>query len=1222
MKALRWLGLGLLLAVLLVLGVAGWLMGSESGLRVLVGQLEARGLLEARSVQGRLLGRLEVEQAQLRVPGLDLDVDHFVLDWRPRALLRGQLHVLELTGAGIRLALQPTEPSEPAGPYTGLALPLDVRVDRLRIEDLALRQGEEVTLLVRHLEAGAALAGSDLRLERLDLDTPWATLEATGHWGLRPSDAGDLTLRWKATVEGLKAPIEGEGSVAGTLQKIEIDQRITQPLAALLQGSVEPLGAGLPWQAGLTADTFAPNALLEGLPELGAWATRVEATGDLAGADLRALELRQDEHRLRGEGRIDWAGGVALETRLGWDNLAWPLAGPAQVESARGELQLSGPLTGYRLEGGARVAVPGKPEAEVALRGTGDLAHLVFDEMTLRALEGVLEAKGEVHWTPAVRWEAGLVARDLRPEVLLPAWPGSLSATARSAGELRDGRPVASVEVERLHGTLRGYPVEASLSGDVDGATLAIDHLDLRSGQSLLEARGMLGEALDLQLRLDSPDLAELLPGASGALKGSAQVAGTLQLPRVQGAFEGRQVGWQDWRVEALNLEAGGGLAPEAPLALRLDAGKVERAGAVVLESARVGVNGSPAAHDFDLVLSQGPKGAELRLAGTGRWDGTHERILVAEGEANRTPMGDWDTVAPTELVAGAGRAGLPRWCWGQDAARVCLEGAWEASQGSSARVDLAGFDLARLDPWLEAQRLRLSGLLAGEAMLDAPPGGPLTLAARLAGERTVVRVPGRKRGEWLDMPLEEARVEAGLGGGLSRLDAVLRMNAANRLEARVDLPGHRLEDGLPGGQPLAGVVEVHYREPLMLAALFPALREPSGVLAGRIDVGGTLGAPLLRGGAQLSDGSVVLPDLGIRVEEADMVINAGPGQFVTLQGGARMGEGRMAIEGRVDLSGLPEWRAEFDLKGENLTALRLPEASVQASPDLKVALRPGETRVTGRVEVPEALFDLGGEKPAAARVSPDVRIVGEEQEVSAQALDAQVELVLGEKVRVRGKGFNGRIAGRLRVIDRPGLPSPVGQGELTIPEGRYKAYGQDLEIEQGRIIYADTALDDPALDIRAVRRGILDGTVAGVRITGRASRPQLAMFSEPAMEQAEVLSYLVTGRSLSKGSGSDAALMVQAARAAGFAGGDMLAGQIGSTFGLEEATIESDVGTEELSLVLGRYLTPRLYLRYVQGLEEGLQTFALRYELTRHFNVQVQSGVKAGVDVFYSFER
>ncbi|MEW6422713.1 MAG: translocation/assembly module TamB domain-containing protein, partial [Deinococcota bacterium] len=253
---------------------------------------------------------------------------------------------------------------------------------------------------------------------------------------------------------------------------------------------------------------------------------------------------------------------------------------------------------------------------------------------------------------------------------------------------------------------------------------------------------------------------------------------------------------------------------------------------------------------------------------------------------------------------------------------------------------------------------------------------------------------------------------------------------------------------------------------------------------------------------------------------------------------------------------------------------------------------------------------------------SEDVRIIGAPPAEQGTPMHTRIEVVLGDKVRVRGMGFNGRISGRLTVIDRPGLPGAVGQGELSIPEGRYKAYGQDLLIQRGRILYADTPLDDPALDIRAVRRVTQDSVVAGVQITGRASRPKASLFSEPAMEQAEVLSYLVTGKSLKRSSGGDAQLMMQAIQAAGYAGGDLLAGQIGGAFGLEEATVETDAGTQEISLVLGRYLTPRLYLRYVQGLEEGLQAFILRYELTRRINVQLQSGVKAGVDVFYSFER
>jgi len=1271
-RALRWLGRGLLLAVFLVLALVGWLLGSEAGLRVLADQLESRGWLVAADVEGKVLGRLEVKRAMLRVPGMELAVDRFILDWRPWELLRGRLHVSELTGAGLCLAMQPSGPSEPSGRYAGLALPLDVQVDRLRVEDLALRRGEDMTLLVRSLKAGVQLAGGMIRLERLELDTPWATLDAAGQWGLAPDAVGDLTLHWQARLAGLKAPLEGAGHLSGTLQSIAFEQRLAWPVTARLQGTLQPLTAGLPWRASLDMDALEPNALLDALPALGTWSGHLEAEGDLEGADLKALELHQGERRLHAEGRVDWAGAMGLDARLAWQNLAWPPAGPAALESPRGRLELRGALTGYRFAGQAKLSAPGQPAAGITLRGTGDLAHLAFDELSARAMQGVLEAKGEVHWASVVsdssganrglpsdkpeegrpsmgdiRWQADLVARDLRPEVLLPAWPGRLSASAHSEGTLRAGRTIARIEVERLHGELRGHPVEASLRGRIDGTRVEIENLDLRSGRSRGEARGSLGEALDLTLALDSPDLAELLPGASGALRGKVQLAGSPRAPRVQGVFEGQRLGWQDWRVDTLTLRAGGGREAEAPLSLRLTAGRIGRGGAPVFERASLELRGTPAAHKLTLALAQEAKGAELRLAGTGRWDGAQARLRLDEGRVSRTPLGEWHTLSAVELVAGARNIQLPRWCWGQDAesipgrrpaevalqrssaapdgavqARLCLAGRWTAGEGGSVRLNLEGIDLAWADPWLAKQRLRLSGQLAGEATLEAPAKGPLTLSAWLAGERAILHVPANRRGEWLEVPLEVARMEARLGGGDSRLEAVLRRDASNRLEARLSLPGYRLKDGLPAGQGLDGVIELHYREPLMLAALLPALREPQGVLAGRLQLAGTLGQPSLFGGAQLSAASVVLPELGIRVEEGELILRAGPGPYLTVQGGARLGRGRASLDGRIDLTALPAWHAEFGVKGVDLTALRLPEASMQASPDLKLILQPGEMRVSGRVEVPEALFDLGAEVPAAARISPDVRIIGAAEADRPHALRTHIELVLGERVRVQGKGFSGRIKGRLEIIDHPGLPGPIGRGELSIVDGRYKAYGQDLAIEQGRLIYTDMPLDDPALDIRAVRRGILDGTVAGARISGRASRPQLSLFSEPAKAQAEVLAYLITGRPLRQGSGSDAALMVQAARAAGFVGGDILAGQIGSAFGLQEAAIESDAGTRELSLVLGRYLTPRLYLRYVQGLEQGLQTFLLRYELTRHFHVQAQSGVKAGVDVFYSFER
>lgn len=1222
-RLLRWLSATTLLLLFAIVGLAVWLLGTESGLRFAAGQLEARGLLQAETVRGRLLGTLEIEQAALHVPGVDLAVERLRLDWRPEVLLHGQLHVRELAAKGIRIDLPPTEAAEPAEPYGGIVLPLGVQIDRLRVEQLAL--GEQP--LVHRLEAEAALAGSVLKLARFDIDTPWASVQADGSLDLVPYGPVDLALRWRAPVEGLKAPLAGKGRLSGTLETLEIDQQISQPTAARLVGQLKPFSENLDWQAELTAEAFAPEQLVDGLLALGTWATRLAAKGTTGAVEIQTLELTQGERMLHGEGHVDWAKALTVDARLDWTTLAWPLAGAPQVETPTGQLTLRGPLSGYTLEGAARLVVPGQPPADVALQGAGDLEHLDLAALTVRTLDGEILAKGDVRWAPALSWQAELTARNLHPEVLLPDWPGALSASARTRGEIKDGQPQARIEVERLHGQLRGYPLEARFLGDLAGTSLAIEQFELHSAQSHVTAKGAVGETLDLQATLDSPNLAELLPGAGGALKGEAQVAGTLKTPRIKADLEGQKLRWQTLAIDRVTLKADGALDVDMDgaqtLTLLLNASGLRQSGQPLLESARITLEGSTADHRLSVDLAQGRRGADLHLAGQGRWDGALERLTLSEGRVGNTPLGDWRSLAPVEIVAGAEQVELPRWCWGQDAARLCLEASRTVDGAMGAGLDLGRFDLARLDRWLAKKPLRLTGTLAAEARLSAPVEGPMIVTARAQAERAVIRVPGAKRGEWLDIPLEQARADARLGGGDSRMETVLRMNASNRIEASVRLPGHRLEDGAPSGQPLEGLGEIHFNDPRMLAGLVPALKEPQGVLAGRVNMAGTLGQPLLFGGAQLSEASVVLPDLGIRVEEARLQLNAGPDHHMTLKGGARLGQGRLDIDGTANLANLPDWRAEVRIKGENLTAMRLPEASLQASPDLRISLKPQETRLEGKVVVPEALFDIAGGGPAAPSVSDDVRILGEEEDADrAHAMHTRFEVVLGDKIRVRGKGFNGRIGGRLVVIDRPDLPGPIGQGELTIPEGRYRAYGQDLQIEKGRIIYADTPLDDPALDIRAVRRGIQDDVVAGVRITGRASKPELVMFSEPALEQAEVLAYLVTGKSLKKGTGGEASLMIQAARSAGFAGGDLLAGQIGSAFGLEEAAIESDTGTKELSLVLGRYLTPRLYMRYVQGLEAGLQTFIVRYELTRRINVQVQSGVKAGVDVFYSFER
>ena len=55
---------------------------------------------------------------------------------------------------------------------------------------------------------------------------------------------------------------------------------------------------------------------------------------------------------------------------------------------------------------------------------------------------------------------------------------------------------------------------------------------------------------------------------------------------------------------------------------------------------------------------------------------------------------------------------------------------------------------------------------------------------------------------------------------------------------------------------------------------------------------------------------------------------------------------------------------------------------------------------------------------------------------------------------------------------------------------------------------------------------------------------------------------------------------------------------------------------------MVGRYLSPRLYVGYGVGLVESINTLNLNYKITDSWQLEVESGVNQGADLFYHFER
>jgi translocation and assembly module TamB len=124
--------------------------------------------------------------------------------------------------------------------------------------------------------------------------------------------------------------------------------------------------------------------------------------------------------------------------------------------------------------------------------------------------------------------------------------------------------------------------------------------------------------------------------------------------------------------------------------------------------------------------------------------------------------------------------------------------------------------------------------------------------------------------------------------------------------------------------------------------------------------------------------------------------------------------------------------------------------------------------------------------------------------------LVVDVQTRLGD-VRFEGLGIEAQLDGNLRV-QHTAEGRWLVQGTSAIEQGTFSAYGQELVVEQGLLIFTGPP-ENPALDIRATRT--VEDAEVGVAITGTARNPSSEVFSDTAISDSEALARLLTGRSL-----------------------------------------------------------------------------------------------------------
>jgi translocation and assembly module TamB len=309
-----------------------------------------------------------------------------------------------------------------------------------------------------------------------------------------------------------------------------------------------------------------------------------------------------------------------------------------------------------------------------------------------------------------------------------------------------------------------------------------------------------------------------------------------------------------------------------------------------------------------------------------------------------------------------------------------------------------------------------------------------------------------------------------------------------------------------------------------------------------------------------------------------------------------------------------------FEAELQRMQVLVRNDRQMTLSGKLSTRLERGAMRVRGDLTVDRATIVLP--EAGAPTLGDDVVIVrtGDLRKASAaeprqvigefktrRRMDMEIKLDLGRDLALEGQGITTRLEGDLTVRSSSIGNDPFAVfGEVRTVEGRYRAWGQELDVETGVMRFNGT-YTNPTINLLAIRPQI--AVRAGVQVTGTLMAPRVQLYSEPDLPEGEKLSWVVLGRATVV-TGAEGSSMQQAALS--LAAGQ-LSGKVASGLGLDE------LGLSDGGVSIGKRISNELYLTYQQGLAGAASTLFIFYDITRRLTVRGPASEASAVDLVYT---
>ncbi len=611
----------------------------------------------------------------------------------------------------------------------------------------------------------------------------------------------------------------------------------------------------------------------------------------------------------------------------------------------------------------------------------------------------------------------------------------------------------------------------------IDGY-LNLDQLTLHSGQARIDINGVIKQQMDLKWTIHIPDLATFSSVIKGSLNSRGHVSGPVSEVKINTLIKADQLFYDEFEINSFNMTVKGNIDKQI----------------------------------LDIKATLAGRDMQLKANGTydlkrHSWEGHLLHSSVKDKLLGLWSQEQSSKKSSAVLNISAEEFVLQNYCLQKVRSSICAKAKvrFNDSYLATAELTLKQIPVALLKPLLSSDFKSLRGELNGQLKIRKKDILLGDMNLHLGKGQMIYSLNPETQ---VALKFQKFSLMAQMKPRQLSTQWFVKTDQ-HGLEGSIDIERSSLEKD-PARASLKGILKINMQELGIFKLFSPEIDELQGQMNADLKIGGTLSQPEITGLAEMVVQKINIPLLGLELRNTNIHLQGHDNSVIDIKGQTQSGQGLLKIKGKSHINGIDDWTVNLQVTGKNFLLMNTLEYQIYVSPQLQLVQTNKGLSLNGEVLIPKAEIALNELPANVKRESSDAVVVGEEKS-SPLAVNMNVVVKMGKDVHIKAFGVNAWLDGQMRVRQLANRLA-TANGELLTRDGTFRAYGQYLKIEQGRLSYSGGYLNEPGLNIRASKD--VNNITVGVMATGTAKNLDISTFSsEPGLSSKDIASLLLLGQ-------------------------------------------------------------------------------------------------------------